>query len=289
MGAPDHGGDARERTLAADWLGASRVAAKALREILEARPTTAERARETGTRGEGGDRTLEIDALAEDAVFAELERLHAGGARFTAVSEERGEVDFGDAGVRVVIDPIDGSMNAKRGLPHTSISIAVADGPCMGDVVFGYVYDFGPEEEWVARRGEGALLDGVPLARDVPERRMRDGRLELLGFESADPRWVKLSVDALGKVSYRLRAIGTIAVALCQVAAARFDGMVTLRNCRAVDAAAAQLIVREAGGRVAFTACEEPLGAPLDLAPRSPVVAARTVEGLAQLVGVPVP
>jgi myo-inositol-1(or 4)-monophosphatase len=151
------------------------------------------------------------------------------------------------------------------------------------------VYDFGPEEEWVARRGEGALLDGLPLPRDVPERRTRDGRLELLGFESADPRWVKLSVDALGEVSYRLRAIGTIAVALCQVAAARFDGMVTLRNCRAVDAAAAQLIVREAGGQVAFTACEQPLGAPLDLAPRSPVVAARTVEGLAQLVGVPVP
>jgi myo-inositol-1(or 4)-monophosphatase len=289
MGAPDHGGDARERTLAADWLGASRAAASALREVLEARPTTAERARETGTRGEGGDRTLEIDALAEDAVFAELDRLHAGGARFTAVSEERGEVSFGDAGVVVVIDPIDGSMNAKRGLPHTSISIAVADGPCMGDVVFGYVYDFGPEEEWVARRGEGALLDGLPLPRDVPERRTRDGRLELLGFESADPRWVKLSVDALGEVSYRLRAIGTIAVALCQVAAARFDGMVTLRNCRAVDAAAAQLIVREAGGQVAFTACEQPLGAPLDLAPRSPVVAARTVEGLAQLVGVPVP
>ena len=83
MGAPDHGGDARERTLAADWLGASRAAASALREVLDARPTTAERARETGTRGEGGDRTLEIDALAEDAVFAELERLHAGGARFT--------------------------------------------------------------------------------------------------------------------------------------------------------------------------------------------------------------
>jgi myo-inositol-1(or 4)-monophosphatase len=261
MGAPDHGGDARERTLAADWLGASRAAASALREVLEARPTTAERARETGTRGEGGDRTLEIDALAEDAVFAELERLHAGGARFTAVSEERGEVGFGDSGVVVVIDPIDGSMNAKRGLPHTSISIAVADGPCMGDVVFGYVYDFGPEEEWVARRGGGALLDGIPLPRDVPERRTRDGRLELLGFESADPRWVKLSVDALGEVSYRLRAIGTIAVALCQVAAARFDGMVTLRNCRAVDAAAAQLIVREAGGQVAFTACEQPLGA----------------------------
>src|SRR3954469_6783639 len=225
MGAPDHGGDARERTRAADWLGASRAAASALREILDARPTTAERARETGTRGEGGDRTLEIDALAEDAVFAELSRLHSDGARFSAVSEERGEADFGfdpSHPVVVVIDPIDGSMNAKRGLPHTSISIAVADGPCMGDVLFGYVHDFGPDEEWVAWRGRGATLDGMPLPRDIPERRMSDGRLELLGFESGDPRWVRLCVEAVGVAAYRLRAIGTIAVALCQVAAARF-------------------------------------------------------------------
>ena len=52
--------------------------------------------------------------------------------------------------------------------------------------------------------------------------------------------------------------------------------MVSLWNCRAVDAAAGQLIVRESGGVVAFPACDDPLAAPLDLEPRSPVVAART-------------
>src|SRR3954470_21350014 len=112
-----HGGGARERTLAADWRGASRAAAGGLREILAARPTTAERALETGTRGEGGDRTLEIDAEAEEAGITELCALYAEGARFTAVSEDRGRVEFGDPGVLVVIDPIDGSVNAKRGLP----------------------------------------------------------------------------------------------------------------------------------------------------------------------------
>src|SRR4051812_18668678 len=117
------------QTLSADWLGACRRAAEALHDILLERPTPAERVRETGNRGEGGDRTLVIDGDAEAAVFAELDRLHAGGARFTAVSEERGEVDYGDPGVLVVVDPIDGSMNAKRGLPHHSLSIAVADGP----------------------------------------------------------------------------------------------------------------------------------------------------------------
>ena len=54
---------------------------------------------ETGERGEGGDLTLVIDAAAEDAVFSELDRLHGDGARFTAVSEERGMVDYGDPGV----------------------------------------------------------------------------------------------------------------------------------------------------------------------------------------------
>ena len=81
-------------------------------------------------------------------------------------------------------------------------------------------------------------------------------------------------------------ALGTIASTLCQVAATRLDGMTTLRRCRSVDAAAAQLIVREAGGLVAFTAYEQPLGAPLDLEPHSPVVAARTPAGLRELSGI---
>ena len=266
-----------------DWLGAARRAAQAMSAMLAEHPTIAERVVETGERGEGGDRTLEIDAAAERAVFAELERLHDEGARFTVVSEERGTVDYGDRGVIVVVDPIDGSMNAKRGMPHHALSIAVAEGPTMADVVFGYVRDFGPAEEWVAWRAGGAELNGVRLDPALGERRTGDGKLELVGIESADPRWIRDSVDALVQTSHRLRAIGTIASTLCQVAGARLDGMTTLRNCRSVDAAAAQLIVREAGGHVAFTACSDPLGAPLDLLPHSPVVAARTREGLREL------
>ena len=64
--------------------------------------------------------------------------------------------------------------------------------------------------------------------------------------------------------------------------------MVTLRGCRSVDAAAGQLIVREAGGLVAFPRCADPLGAPLDLIPHSPLVAARTAQGLEELPAVPV-
>jgi myo-inositol-1(or 4)-monophosphatase len=270
-----------------DWLGAARAAVRELQAVLAAAPTTAERARETGTRGEGGDRTLEIDAAAEEAVFRRLAALHADGHRFVALSEERGRVDFGGGPVRVIIDPLDGSKNAKRGLPHFGLSLAVADGATMADVSFGFVHDFGAGEEWVASRGAGALLDGEPLDPRVPERRV-GGKLELLGIESADPRWVRDSAEELAETAHRLRAIGAIAVSLCQVAAARLDGMITLRRCRAVDVAAGQLIVREAGGMVAFTRCASPLGAPVDeFGPVSPIVAARSESAVRELARVP--
>jgi len=269
--------------LQADWLTACRAATNGLREVLVEHPTSRERVVETGERGEGGDRTLVIDQQAEDAVFAQLDALHAAGARFVAISEERGIVGYGGEDVRVVIDPLDGSLNAKRGMRSYALSIAVADGPTMADVVFGYVYDFGAGEEWAARRGEGACLNGRPISDPPPERRMRDGRLELITVESSDPRYMAPAMPGLVEHVHRVRALGSIAISCCQVATTRADGMLTLWRTRAVDIAAAQLIVRETGALVAFPAFDDPLGAPLDLEPHSPVVAARTPRGLEQL------
>ncbi len=269
--------------LASDWLGACRAATRGLLDVLAEHPTSRERVVETGTRGEGGDRTLVIDERAEDVVFAQLDALHEAGARFTAVSEERGVIGYGDDDVLVLIDPIDGSLNAKRGLSHYALSLAVADGPTMADVAFGFVYDFGPCEEWTARRGEGACLDGRRIDASQPERRTDDGRLEMVAIESSDPRWMAPSLEGLQAHVHRIRALGSIAISLCQLAPTRVDGMLTLWRTRAVDVAAAQLIVREAGALVEFPAFDDPLGAPLDLEPHSPVVAARTPEALAQL------
>jgi myo-inositol-1(or 4)-monophosphatase len=269
-----------------DWLGACRASADALGTILAGSRAGTERIAETGVRGEGGDRTLVIDAAAEEAVFAQLQLLSDAGARFSVVSEERGDVDFGGDGVIVVVDPIDGSLNAKRGLSAHAISIAVADGPTMADVVFAYVYDYGAREEWRALRGQGAWLDDVALTDPPPERRVRDGRLEIVCVESAAPHWLARASEGLLEHVHRVRALGSIAISLCQVAPPRVDGMCSLSGSRAVDCAAAQLIVREAGGLVAFPEYDDPLGAPLDLLPHSPVVAARSADGLARLIEV---
>src|SRR6195952_474459 len=173
-----------------DWLGAGRAAAEGLRAVLHEHPTSRERVIETGLTGEGGDKTLVIDAEAEERVFAELQRVHDAGARFTVVSEERGTVDFGSTDVRGVVDPIDGSLNAKRGLPHHALSVAVATGTTMADVVFGFVYDLGPGGERRRPLRPGAFLNDRPLDDPPPERRTPDGRLELVAIESADPRWL---------------------------------------------------------------------------------------------------
>lgn len=255
----------------ADWLAFCRRAADAARAVVNGY-AIADRATETG-RGEGGDMTYVIDRAAEDAVFAELEALGAG---VTAVSEERGELELNGGGpVHVVIDPVDGSLNAKRGLPLAAVSIAVAEGPRMGDAIAGCVAEFDPPRDWWAARGEGAFRDGERLAPLAP------GRLELVGLETARPDAIAANaelIEALG--ADRVRALGSVAVTLCMVAAGALDAMVSLRDVRSVDAAAGQLIVREAGGSVAFPADDS-----LGLTMRSRVAAARDAGLLERIVG----
>jgi myo-inositol-1(or 4)-monophosphatase len=259
----------------ADWLGICRRVVTAQQAIFDEVRGIEARTDYEGV-GEGGDHTLVIDRRCEDAVFAELEALAGQGASFVAVSEERGEVGFGDGGpARVVIDPIDGSLNARRTLPAHSLSLAVASADSMAAVEFGYVFDFGAGEEFAARRGEGATLDGERIAVGP------DGdKLELLGLEAAEPSRAIPALEALRDRVYRLRVVGSIAITAAYVSAARFDAMLSLRPCRSVDAAAAQLIVREAGGQVAFgdLALED---APLGLDARYPIAVAAGEQGLA--------
>jgi myo-inositol-1(or 4)-monophosphatase len=217
-----------------------------------------------------------IDRRAEDVVFAELEKLAEEGASFVAISEERGEVSFGSGGeARIVIDPIDGSLNARRTIPSFAVSIAVASGPTMADVEFGFVHDFGADEEFIARRGEGVKLNDLPIEVSAAAE-----PLEVVGVESAEPEWALPAFEALAGKVFRLRVVGAIAISAVYVAAGRFDAMLSLRSCRSVDAAAAQLIAREAGGSVSFG--DGDLGeATLDLDARYPMAAANSEAGLA--------
>jgi myo-inositol-1(or 4)-monophosphatase len=250
-----------------DWLALCRAAVDDVRHVLAELPTRADREPVVGL-GMGGDETTAVDAAAERAVLARFENLDD----ITIVSEEAGEA--GDGGsTYVVVDPIDGSLNAKRGIGFFSLSIAVASGPTMGDVHFGFVHDFGTEEEWTAQRGDGARLDGRPLDGDVPK-----DEIEILAFEATRTASVAEKAAAVADLAYRLRIMGSLALSLCHLAAGRVDAVCSLKPARSVDIAAGQLLVLERGLAIDLFEAPPFAAAPLDVEGRSRVVAAGTPE-----------
>ena len=245
-----------------DWLGACRRSVRggaggARRELAGPRA----RAWRPACVGVGGDRTLVIDQRAEDLVIGELRALHDEGARFTLVSEECG------------VGRLRRPRNGRRRRPDRRLAERQArpDAPRAVDRRRRRADDgrrrarLRPRlrhRRGVARRARrrgvartARCSSGVPA-----ERRTADGRLEVVAVESAAPRWLAAASDALLANVHRVRALGSIAISLCQVAAGRADAMASLRGCRSVDAAAAQLIVRESGGLVAFGDGRDPLG-----------------------------
>jgi myo-inositol-1(or 4)-monophosphatase len=249
-----------------DWLALCRGAVEDVRGVLAELPTRLDR-EPVLARGEGGDDTTAVDAAAERVILARFEGIDA-----TIVSEEAGEVGTGSW--RVVIDPIDGSLNAKRGIPFFSLSIAVADGDTMDDVRFAYVYDFGSREEWTAHRDEGAFLNGELLDAQRPK-----DRIELLAFEATLTSEVADKAAAFTDIAYRIRIMGSLALSLCHLAAGRLDAVCSLKPYRSVDVAAGQLLVRERGLSIANADGDGHFGrAPLDLVRRSRIAAAGTDE-----------
>ena len=252
--------------MSTQWLGVCRACVADVRGVLDDLPTRVEREPIVGT-GLGGDETTAVDKAAEAAILARLQVLDD----VTILSEEVGRL--GDGATFVVVDPIDGSLNAKRGIPFFAVSIAVADGGRMGDVHFGYVYDFGSGEEWVARRGGGATLNGAPLTVRPKE------TIEILAFEATRSALIARDAPKVADLAYRLRIMGSLALSLCHLAAGRIDAVCSLRGARSVDIAAAQLLVREAGLAIELFDDERTFEeAELDLEGRSRVAAAGTLE-----------
>ena len=248
-----------------DWLAVCRGAVEDVRVVLADLPTRAEREPVLG-RGLGGDETTAIDQAAEDAILARFRDLDV-----TIVSEEAGRLGAGST--LVVVDPIDGSLNAKRGIPFFSLSLAIADGERMQDVFFAYVYDFGSGEEWIGRRGGGATVNGEPLGAVRPKE-----RIEILSFEATRTSLIAAQAPAVVELAYRLRIMGSLALSLCHLAAGRVDAVCSLKPARSVDIAAAQLVVRERGLAIDLPDAPPFAAAPLDVEGRSRVVAAGTPE-----------
>jgi len=261
------------------WLETCREAVADVRTVLAELPTRAEREPVVGT-GKGGDPTTALDDAVERAVVARLEALERDrGMDFELVSEELGRRTFGAGGpTHVVLDPIDGSLNAKRGIPFFSLSLAVADGPAMGDVAFGYVYDFGTGEEWTAERGGGAMLNGTPLGAERPK-----DRIEILSFEATRTSFVADQAHAFVGLAHRLRIMGSLAISLCHLAAGRVDAVCSLKAARAVDIAAGQLLVLERGFVIELPEAGPFAEAPLDTEARSRVVAAASPDACARV------
>ena len=140
--------------------------------------------------------------LAADEAASEV--LRAGGLR--VLSEETG-TDPGDGPV-AVLDPVDGSTNASRGIRFFATSICVLDnaGPLAA-----VVHDHGNGERFEAGRGEGARLDGVLLARRT-EVLLREAVVAVNGRAPGPGGWAQT------------RTLGSAALELCAVAAGRLDG-----------------------------------------------------------------
>jgi myo-inositol-1(or 4)-monophosphatase len=246
------------------WLELCRSAVRDVKVVLAAMPTREERERPVG-QGKGGDITAALDEAAENAVLPYFER---PGIRI--VSEEIGITGEGE--ITVLVDPIDGSQNAERAIPYFALCVAVAEGETIDDVVFGFVYDFGANEEWTAVRGGGAFLNGEPLTGSPKE------FIEFLSIEATRAALVLDRLEKLAPLTDRVRVMGAQAITFCHLAAGRTDAVVCLRPSRTVDFAASQLLIRERGFAIHAIDGPEFGTIPLDLEPRSRICAAGTEE-----------
>ncbi len=216
--------------------------------------------------GASGTPTEELDRIAEAAI---LHALEVEGVDWNVVSEEVGRVDRGGDRT-LVVDPIDGTANAMRNLPFSTVSLALGRDDLDG-IELGLVRDLVRGTTYSAARGAGAFRDGRPIhTRAWPGR----GELVLVNLGRwASPRAARL----VGEVR-RVRALGCASLELCLVAegaadAYLFENSEAERNLRATDIAAGYRILLEAGGGLSDGRAA-PLGRlPLDLRERTSVLA----------------
>ena len=221
-----------------------------------------------GGPGASGHRAKHVDVLAEREVLRVLEE---AGNPFNVCSEEIGVVDHG-ADRTLIIDPVDGTLNAVRGIPFYCISLAVAR-TGVADVEHGLVRNLPTGDVYEARLGEGATLNGERIrTRPFDPKRAVRSPLPRAGIGTG------LS-DLVANARY-VRGMGAAALEMALVAQGAMDVFVNVTTgLRIVDIAAATLIVREAGGAV-VTPVGQPPDLGLDPAARTWLVAAGDPDAL---------
>jgi myo-inositol-1(or 4)-monophosphatase len=192
------------------------------------------------------DYASEVDGLAEAEIVKELRK---AGPEYAVLGEEGGHQPArgGRSRLTWVIDPLDGTSNYLRGIPHWCVSIALVDN---GEPLHGVVFDPLRNELFVASRGSGAVLDDRRLR--VAERRDLEGALLCTGFPPRERARARPQLDCLGALLEQaedVRRTGSAALDLAWVACGRFDGYFEA-GVQPWDIAAGVLLVREAGGRV---------------------------------------
>lgn len=192
------------------------------------------------------DYASEVDGLAEQAILKELRRANPD----YAILGEEGGAQKGNRGpsrYTWVIDPLDGTSNYLRGLPHWCVSIALCEGP---DPLHGVVFDPLRNELFIASRGSGAQLNDKRIR--VAERKDLAGTVISTGFPPRERKRTDAQLDCLKhllKDAEDVRRTGSAALDLAYVAAGRVDAYFEA-GVQAWDVAAGALLVREAGGRI---------------------------------------
>jgi myo-inositol-1(or 4)-monophosphatase len=239
-----------------DWLSILRRAAKAGRAAILANYDVGSRTEVTG-RGAGGDLTLRIDEVSENAILHSLRR-DLGEDSFVFVSEELGEARVKDDGSRpiVICDPLDGSHNAQVGIPLSSLSLAVlgvrkqmrpSQKRRFGDVDVALVQSIMTEDEYVAIKGKGAHHNEKQVKSESSK---GSQRIETLGIECSDVDYIKeLTVRLTKKRVNKLRVLGSVAVSLSLLAEGALDALIFAQpgGARTIDSAAGYLIAKEGG------------------------------------------
>ena len=207
------------------------------------------------TVGAGGDRTMELDRAAEAVVLGRLQAAADDGDKFSVLSEEVGRRSFGADFPLVLVDPVDGSLNAKQGVPFFGVMLALLDGPALSDTVCGCVMNLISGEVWTAIRKQGAWRSGQPMEVQPPQ---DSGRIQLLGLEST-PRALAVARGLIERAG-KLRIMGSMALAIAHTAAGGIDVFCAPVPMRIFDMTASLLVLGESGG-VATDIQGRPLGA----------------------------